>query len=234
MTECKKPTKSAFFKHSKFNQYVYRNLLPCSDQRLFSNEFPRRLRYLHSISLRTCRNVTDENISLIALRTLTFLDVGYCQLITDAALFCISYGCPSLQTLKLGWCRNITDNGLNLIAERCTLLRFLELKFCVLITDGGMIQIVQKCLQLESLNCCCCREITDMTLYQLSQCSHHLLKLNMGYNSNITSVAIFHLLSDNRQLQALVCIECNQITPEFISDMKQQFPDVEINSAIFI
>mmetsp|Transcript_12819 Transcript_12819/g.17493 ORF Transcript_12819/g.17493 Transcript_12819/m.17493 type:complete len:256 (+) Transcript_12819:577-1344(+) len=212
-------------------------LLNLSDDSLVYRPFhgiSRRWQYLHTVSLRTCRQVTDEHICFLSQRALTHLDIGYCQLVTDVALSTLALRCPHLVTLKLGWCRFITDNGLIHIAERCSRLRFLEVKFCLLVGDAGLCQIAQKCVFLESLNCCCCREATDQLLVSLSQHSRHLLKLNIGYNPRITPMAITHLLSSITRLQALICVACTQITSESVSELKQRFPDVEINSAMFI
>jgi hypothetical protein len=72
---------------------------------------------------RFCQHLDDHHISLLAQKSLTFLDIGYCNLISDASLLTIAQNCQKLVTLKLGCCSQLTDAGIIKIAERCKLLR---------------------------------------------------------------------------------------------------------------
>ncbi|THU50310.1 hypothetical protein C4D60_Mb06t18860 [Musa balbisiana] len=87
---------------------------------------------------------------------------------SDRALQAISFNCPKLQYLNLGWCEDISDEGVTNLAVGCPDLRALDLCGCVRITDKSVIALANGCPHLRSLGLYYCQNITDQAMYSLA------------------------------------------------------------------
>ncbi|CAD5178631.1 unnamed protein product [Musa acuminata subsp. malaccensis] len=87
---------------------------------------------------------------------------------SDRALQAISFNCPKLQYLNLGWCEDISDEGVTNLAVGCPDLRALDLCGCVHITDKSVIALANGCPHLRSLGLYYCQNITDRAMYSLA------------------------------------------------------------------
>ncbi|KAJ4965181.1 hypothetical protein NE237_017030 [Protea cynaroides] len=124
-----------------------------------------------------CRNLKSLNLC------------GCLRTATDTALQAIAYNCKQLRYLNLGWCDGVTDVGVICLALGCPDLRSLDLCGCVLITDESVIALADRCLHLRSLGLYYCQNITDRAMYSLANSkvkSKHDLWNSVkrrGYNS---------------------------------------------------
>ncbi|KAF8411710.1 hypothetical protein HHK36_004268 [Tetracentron sinense] len=102
-------------------------------------------------------------------RNLKFLNLCGCvRAASDRALKAIAYNCAQLHYLNLGWCEDVTDVGVMRLAYGCPGLRALDLCGCILITDESVIALANRCLHLRSLGLYYCQNITDKAMYSLA------------------------------------------------------------------
>lgn len=162
-----------------------------------------------SVSMVSCREVTDGGLVHLQQLPLRKLDLAACTGITDTGLTHINR-LPLLHALNLAFCNNITNAGLAHLQLMC--LRTLSIYFCQQITDGGLVHLktmplrslslgstritdaglvhLTSCVYLETLHLDGCR-ITDAGLVHLKQLPIH--ELFLGYCKNFTDDGLVHL-----------------------------------------
>eukprot|EP00808_Paulinella_micropora_P017950 g32211.t1 len=136
----------------------------------------------------TGSQVTNEGLSRIVkcFRSLTQLDLGDCQLLSDEGLKHLS-SLPRLQSLDLSECVAITDAGLSHLSQLP--LRRLRLDSCDLLTDTGLSHLSD--MPIEYLDLWGLRRITDEGLRALSTLP--LKELNLLLCTKLTSEGLAHL-----------------------------------------
>ena len=119
---------------------------------------------LRSLRLRNCG---DGDLQMLRdLPGLTYLNLGFCDNITDAGLKEIG-NISALSLLNLSGCEKITDAGLKELV-RMTSLTGLDLSECGNITDAGLKEL-GRMTSLTSLDLYCCIDITDAGLKELGR-----------------------------------------------------------------
>lgn len=91
---------------------------------------------LHTLSLERCLRVDDEVIKAL-----------------------VEHSGKTLVYLSLNSCRLITAKGFDLIAEHCPQLRHLDVSFCRAVDDGVMINLIAKLEKLERVDVFACFRI---------------------------------------------------------------------------
>lgn len=88
---------------------------------------------IDTVILENCQNVTDISITNLAkkLKEIKFLDISFCDQITDASLNALaSVENSKLTSLDLSYCDNITTRGIKQVGAQCTRLESLVLNGC--------------------------------------------------------------------------------------------------------
>uniref|UniRef100_A0A3Q2VA30 F-box/LRR-repeat protein 15-like leucin rich repeat domain-containing protein n=1 Tax=Haplochromis burtoni TaxID=8153 RepID=A0A3Q2VA30_HAPBU len=150
------------------------------------------LRRLHAAE---CPGMTDASLKSVAsLQHLRYLNISYCNRVTDVGVQYLTKGCSAneLQELNVSHCSHITDISVMRIAQRytqlCKLLH-LNLSYCERLTDsavewlGGSSlcsldlsscniqdQVLLPCLLLFSRIQKLCKNVTDLEHVDISHC----------------------------------------------------------------
>ncbi|KAF5749087.1 hypothetical protein HS088_TW04G01049 [Tripterygium wilfordii] len=127
---------------------------------------------LTKLNISGCTSFSDDALEYLFAfcRNLKVLNLCGCvKAASNKALQAIGRNCCQLQYLNLGWCENVTDIGVMSLAYGCPNLRSLDLCSCVLITDDSVIALANRCPHLRSLGLYYCRNITDRAMYSLVQ-----------------------------------------------------------------
>ncbi|KAG9457174.1 hypothetical protein H6P81_001682 [Aristolochia fimbriata] len=184
---------------------------------------------LGKLNISGCSAFSDVALSYLtsACRNLKNLNLCGCwKAASDNALKAIAENCSQLQFLNLGWCEGVTDVGVMSLALGCPELRALDLCGCVLITDESVIALANRCHHLRSLGLYYCQNITDRAMYSLAANSrvkskHDLWKsvLNSYNNNSISSSS-----SNEEGLMNLNISQCTALTPPAVQAVCDSFP----------
>ncbi|XP_013124115.2 dynein regulatory complex subunit 6 isoform X1 [Oreochromis niloticus] len=93
------------------------------------------LRRLHAAE---CPRMTDASLKSVAsLQHLRYLNISYCNRVTDVGVQYLTKGCSAneLQELNISHCSHITDISVMRIAQRLCKLHHLNLSYCERLTD---------------------------------------------------------------------------------------------------
>ena len=148
---------------------------------------------INTLSLRYCKNITDENIG--HLRFLIDIDLS-CTRITDEALIHLT----NIEILDITGCQ-ITDKGLTNLSKFSKQLTNLNLSYCYGITDKGLMDL--GLLKLEHLDLSECSGITMDGVLALNY--EYLKYLNLTFCQNVIGYD-FHCL---RNLHTLILYACD-------------------------
>ena len=102
--------------------------------------------FLHALSLRGCRSLTDDALNQLAMScpNLESLDLNDCKNLTDATCQSIASHCLQLKFLDLSGL-SITDISLEYLASSSSLhrrLNHLNLSFCTRLTSNGLLKLL--------------------------------------------------------------------------------------------
>jgi bacterioferritin-associated ferredoxin len=109
------------------------------------------------------RQTTDQAMGMLVRRfpTVSESKANYSNraVLTDQGMRAVS-SLASLTFLNLTWCDKITDEGVRAVVSSCTALQSLSLFCCYKVTDEGVRAVVSSCTALEYLNLYGCK-VTD-------------------------------------------------------------------------
>ncbi|XP_068323183.1 uncharacterized protein [Pyrus communis] len=173
---------------------------------------------LRKVSIRRRKNVGNFGIvSLVDLsRNLTYLDLGFCSLVSDPTLDAIGSS-NSIMVLGLQGCSLITDRGLKFLANgSCSkTMKRLNLAECDRITDFG-VSILQTMCGLVELNLAeCGPKITDSGVVSIAAI-RSLKRLNLSWLINVTNQTVVALAENCRKLEMLDLTGCELVSGEGI------------------
>ena len=96
-----------------------RSLSDTERERLTNELEEARKRYLQSLNLYCCENITDASLLEVARRcsNLQSLDLTWCSNITDAGVLAVTRGCSNLQSLGLYGSTRITYSLPNILRQ---------------------------------------------------------------------------------------------------------------------
>ena len=107
--------------------------------------------------------------------------------------------------------------------------RRIELQSCNIITGKAIEYLAKRCQKLEYLNCCFCKNVTDNELAVFAFAIPALKYLNIGYNPSVSIGGVRFFLTASECLEELFCIECANIAPADIDQLRIDFPKTNIN-----
>jgi hypothetical protein len=86
---------------------------------------------------------TDVGVRAVSrLHALTFLDISYCDKLTDEALRAVSSSCSALKSLKLSCCDKLTDEALRAMSN-LRALTLLDISCCENLTDEALRAVIK-------------------------------------------------------------------------------------------
>ncbi|XP_068648438.1 F-box protein SKP2A-like [Aristolochia californica] len=146
---------------------------------------------LIKLNISGCSAFSDVALSYLTIVCKNLKNLNLCgcvKAVSDNSLKAIAGNCSQLQYLNLGWCDGVTDLGVMSLALGCPDLRAIDLCGCVLITDESVIALANRCHHLRSLGLYFCQNITDRAMYSLAANSrvskHELWKSMLSSYSN--------------------------------------------------
>ncbi|XP_064641639.1 F-box/LRR-repeat protein fbxl-1-like [Lineus longissimus] len=137
---------------------------------------------LQVLNLEAIPSITDISLTqVITFKELRTLNLTMCKKLSDATLFRIATGAPSLEELSIGQCTKITDNGLYLVLKSLQRLTSLHVTSCDLLTDKTVSRIAEKCKRLRHLDVSFCSLITEEAMDVLESHLQHLTDVKKRY-----------------------------------------------------
>lgn len=111
--------------------------------------------FLKRLSLRGCRNVTDQALVQFAqlCTNIEELNVEECRQLSDSTCIALGSNCHRLRRLRLASCTRMTNISLHALASgRCGAhLEHLDISWCDQITDDGFAVLSRSCPRLRVL-----------------------------------------------------------------------------------
>ena len=201
---------SILSKH-KFLTKIILEFRPINDTHVY--KFPSNLTY---INLNYCQNISDLGLTYISENclNLTHLELYVLQNITDKGLSQIIKNCSKLTYLNLSGCRHIGDESLMLITKYLPNLEFLDLTRCILVTDEFLIELAKKNIKLKHLNLYALPELKCTFLKHLNGYDLEFLDFcgNEYLNDDLFESASEHL----KNLKSLNISWCNMISDKSV------------------
>ncbi|GAV62338.1 LRR_6 domain-containing protein [Cephalotus follicularis] len=122
---------------------------------------------LETLVIGGCRDISDESVKSFAVackNSLKILRMDWCLNISDSSLSCIFTQCRNLEALDIGCCEVVTDAAFqNLVnSEIESRLKILKVSNCPRITVSGIGMLLDKFKSLEYLDVRACPNITKM------------------------------------------------------------------------
>ena len=160
----------------------------------------------------------------VFLPNIIVLNLGYCNGISDKAIFAISQNCKFLSKFNLRGCDRITDKGIDTLVENCKALCYLDLSWCDLITDTSLVSISvsPNCKNLDGLNLDRCCKITDAGICVLSKGCENLTYLNVSWCTKISTRGISFVVQNCKKLRSLYLIQCFLIRKSVIESIAKE------------
>ncbi|XP_061340984.1 EIN3-binding F-box protein 1-like [Gastrolobium bilobum] len=114
-------------------------------------------------------NVTEKGFWVMGngrgLQKLTSLTIGSCRGVTDIGLEAIAKGCPNVKSFHLHKCAFLSDNGLSSFTIAAPSIESLQLEKCHRITQFGFFGVLFNCgAKLKDLTLVSCYGITELNL----------------------------------------------------------------------
>ena len=136
---------------------------------------------LHTITLNNCQFEDSFALQLTSLsREICWLDLYFCEELSEAAILSMVQNCPKLTGLGLGGLQ-VSDAVLEKITKLCPGMTNLILYGNELITDRGILSIASNLQTLEEFDIQACIRLTDLSLSYLSTyCASTLRVLYIG------------------------------------------------------
>ncbi len=189
---------------------------------------------LTSLNLKSCRNITDNGINVIALQSdgspfgskLEHLGLQDCRL-TDKSLAYISLGMPSLRRINLSTISGVTDTGLKSLAQMPR-LEELNLRNCDNVTDLGLAYLADDGVdsRLKVLDLSFCSSITDSGLAHVANGLKELERLSIC-SCLVGDAGLMGLARGLPRLRCLDLGQCNHICEDGLVKMAAEAKSLE-------
>ncbi|ESO82879.1 hypothetical protein LOTGIDRAFT_155919 [Lottia gigantea] len=172
------------------------------------------------VKLSEC-GITDLTLKLLAKKSsLKWLDLSWCEEITETGISCFTKSCGLLEYLNLRHC-DVNNQILYNIAENCQLIKDLNLSCIEGLLDEAVIEIADNLPFLEEIDISWNSEITDKSIVALFTCSKNLRVGTFSGNKRITSEPMYLLVTDLKNWMQ------SQHSKKFLRRQKKQLHDQE-------
>ncbi|XP_016646861.1 PREDICTED: F-box/LRR-repeat protein 4-like [Prunus mume] len=169
---------------------------------------------LSKVLLRRRKNIGNFGVvSLLNLaHNLTYLDLGFCSLVSDQALEAIG-SANSITVLSLQGCSLITDRGLGFLANGSSskTMKRLNLAECDRITDFGVSLLEQMFCLLELNLAECGPKVTDIGGLSIAAIQS-LKRLNLSWLVNVSDHTLVALAENCLNLEMVDLTGCDLVT----------------------
>ncbi|CAI0415384.1 unnamed protein product [Linum tenue] len=172
-------------------------LLDCykvGDESIFS--LARHCVNLETLIIGGCRDISDESMKSLANscgRSLRNLRMDWCLNVSDSSLGCILSECRKLEALDIGCCEVITDaafEGFGMGDENGMKLKVLKVSNCPKITVSGISLVLGKCRSLEYLDVRSCPFVTKLECDEAGLTFPESCKVNFNGSLNEPDVLV--------------------------------------------
>lgn len=115
-------------------------------------------RHLRYLDLSFCQHLSDAVLTSALQRWPNLTHVRLCSLyeLTDTTVHALVTACPNLKLLHLARCWQVTNKGLTAIADKCTELQYLSIAFLSRTNEEGIGRLVKQLPNLEWLDITSC------------------------------------------------------------------------------
>lgn len=159
-----------------------------------------------SPSLKQLKVIEDLSLTyrswsaLSLVSDLISLDLSDCRQITDDEIDLIATNCPKLEELRLSGCFEIEDKGFWSVGKHCKQLTSLDISRCQRLTEEGMVELVGLTTQIAVLNLSSCRAINDQVVITITKLLRSLKELDIQ-NCHVSEVVLNHIQKTHPRLQ---------------------------------
>ncbi|CAJ0943165.1 unnamed protein product [Ranitomeya imitator] len=126
--------------------------------------------YLHEVTLKKCRNLTDVGVLALSLNCplLQIVNLSGCVMVSDASLRALGENCPLLHSVDLS-ATKVTDGGIIiLVTGRCSQnLKEIHIDRCTYVTDDAVEAILTCCPNIDILLFHGCPQTTGQVALQM-------------------------------------------------------------------
>jgi len=185
--------------------------------------------FIKLLDMSSCSPLDANSLQIISekwIKSITFLNLRYCEFITDNLLDILlgstTTVLPTLRNINLSH-TNITDLGVRLIVNKCPNLKIVNMNACRSITNLSVSMIAQHCTHISELNVEGCNNITDYGVQILAQqLKSNLRLLDLNDCSNITDQIFQYLCFYCPNLKYLY-LRGTKITGEAVLQFSERF-----------
>ncbi|XP_073423736.1 protein AMN1 homolog isoform X1 [Dendrobates tinctorius] len=128
--------------------------------------------YLHEVTLKKCRNLTDVGVLALSLNCplLQIVNLSGCVMVSDTSLRALGENCPLLHSVDLS-ATKVTDGGIiTLVTGRCSQnLKEIHIDRCTHVTDDAVEAILTCCPNIDILLFHGCPQTTDRSAIAIEQ-----------------------------------------------------------------
>ncbi|XP_075245436.1 F-box and leucine-rich repeat protein 13-like [Convolutriloba macropyga] len=165
-------------------------------------------------------NIANTKISDKALRTicsymphLQYLNIGYCQLVTDKGLYYLSKGrlAPQFRHIDVSGCLNISSSGFKYIGNAYPNLRSFYCNNNKNIDNDALQLVLKGCRKLRSVSVKMCPYLSDESLIQLSTLTF-LTWLRIEASTRVSDKTISAIGDRCSSLRHFYISDCSRIT----------------------
>uniref|UniRef100_A0A668S435 F-box/LRR-repeat protein 15-like leucin rich repeat domain-containing protein n=1 Tax=Oreochromis aureus TaxID=47969 RepID=A0A668S435_OREAU len=205
------------------------------------------LRRLHAAE---CPRMTDASLKSVAsLQHLRYLNISYCNRVTDVGVQYLTKGCSAneLQELNVSHCSHITDISVMRIAQRLCKLHHLNLSYCERLTDSAVEWLGWTSLcSLDLSGCNIQDEVLLACLLLFSRIPENLNFRNLKNNLEHVDISHCVALSDAavrafsfycRGLVALRMVGCFKMTDmavQYLTSGSQYLRELDVSGCVLL
>lgn len=181
---------------------------------------------LEQLEMYICDHITDAAVTpFLQHRTLTFLTLAGCHLITDELILQVAASCPRLEHLDLRACGRISDVSISAIAKSCPNLKHLNVGR---IRDrdritGQSISLVAKHTQVSVLGLAGCNVDDDCMVLLAKHRNKHLERISVNNCHRLGNRTLHAHVQYCPSLSVFEMKECHLITDwEAVAELVQR------------
>ncbi|XP_053114457.1 dynein regulatory complex subunit 6 isoform X4 [Hemicordylus capensis] len=209
---------------------------------------------IRELILANCSSITDISLTKIVQRCskLIYLNVRYCQAVTDAGIEALS-SLSSLAYINISGtnitdqaldslgkhgrikeiiiseCKNISDSGIKKFCIDMKKLEYIDFSYCQQLSNHSLKHLSFGCRRLTSVSVAGCSKVTDIGIQFLSTFCTYLHYLDISGCISITDKALKCLWKGCLQLRILKMLYCTNIPRQAVLKFSPRLQKYEYN-----